>query len=1168
MPGRLSDSSRTVRSSFAALLLLVPLILAAQQQQQQYQQQQQQQQWLARSLTHEDEALAKTISTARPSGLRNHHHHHVQRSHGDLNAVISSDASAVATLAPAHHKNAVRAPPAGPTGKSLTALSTPLDARSLQDWEVEDFVLLATVDGTIHARDRKTGAPRWALEMDRPMVEATYYRPNQSAVDERDDLLWIVEPTKDGDLYIYRSDPRPGLQKLGLTVRKLVEELSPYAGDDPPVVYTAEKKNTLYTVDAGTGRILKVFNAAGSSINDETSCRRVTGLEALDEEECGRSGTLTLGRTEYVVSIQNGETADPICTLRYSEWGPNNRDGDLQSQYVSTMDKKYVYSRHDGSIFGFDHAQIEDRRKSYTQKFSSPVVRVFDIARPAHFDAPDAPLVILAQPNGPTDSEELSVRGLDREGRIFINRTETGGWYAMSEQSYPLATGGATTARCYSEPGRQVVPLWDKVDSQQSKALIGVHSLLNHPRRVPTLPAISAPENGLAKDAPVELVKEQLPAQVLTPSTSAIAHSRLLGYAAQNAVDIGILFPFFICFLFLYFNRSKLGKLLVKTLDVEKIPGVKEVLMSSPPSPAEPDKSFLDPFKDTITINVENDGDDDKDADEDESPIDPSGATDPISLVENETRTVEQILDDAETALSPAQPKKKKTHRGQRGGAGRNKKSRKDSSSNKDQVDRVVEEAKEIGRDSPLEPDVVKAGENGASNVTDVSSTFQINNLIVTDKVLGYGSHGTIVYRGSFEGREVAVKRMLLEFYDVASHEVGLLQESDDHPNVIRYFCRQQSAGFLYIALELCPASLQDVVEKPWEYASLSQASNIDLPNVLYQIAAGVRYLHSLKIVHRDLKPQNILVAPPKATRTNPGNKTAPRLLISDFGLCKKLEGDQSSFRATTAHAAGTSGWRAPELLVDDDPSHPMAGISESGHSFENSEPAIIDTLSNRRATRAIDIFSLGCVFFYILSRGNHPFGDRYMREANIVKGQYNLSQLEELADYGYEAIALISCMLDHDPRKRPDATNVIVHPFFWSPEKRLNFLVDVSDHFEWESRDPPSDHLQALEATAPEVFGTDFLRRLDRAFIDTLGKQRKYTGSRMLDLLRALRNKKNHYQDMPEHVKAHVGPLPEGYLAYWTHRFPTLLLQCYSVVVKCRLDELPRFKPYLTPPP
>lgn len=104
---------------------------------------------------------------------------------------------------------------------------------------------------------------------------------------------------------------------------------------------------------------------------------------------------------------------------------------------------------------------------------------------------------------------------------------------------------------------------------------------------------------------------------------------------------------------------------------------------------------------------------------------------------------------------------------------------------------------------------------------------------------------------------------MLLEFYDVASHEVSLLQESDDHPNVIRYYCKQQSERFLYIALELCPGTLEDLIEKP--PAALNHlADMVTSKQIMFQIASGVQHLHSLKIVHRDLKPQNILVAPPK----------------------------------------------------------------------------------------------------------------------------------------------------------------------------------------------------------------------------------------------------------------------------------------------------------------
>lgn len=47
------------------------------------------------------------------------------------------------------------------------------------------------------------------------------------------------------------------------------------------------------------------------------------------------------------------------------------------------------------------------------------------------------------------------------------------------------------------------------------------------------------------------------------------------------------------------------------------------------------------------------------------------------------------------------------------------------------------------------------------------------------------------------------MKRMLKEYYEMAEHEVELLRRSDDHPNVVRYFCSEADGEFLYIALEV-----------------------------------------------------------------------------------------------------------------------------------------------------------------------------------------------------------------------------------------------------------------------------------------------------------------------------------------------------------------------------
>lgn len=934
--------------------------------------------------------------------------------------VKSNDASALATLALAGSGRAVRAPPAQASSSSA-GLAPQLHARSLQDWEVEDFVLLATVDGSIHARDRKTGAARWALEVpSSPMVESLYHRANRSSFDRaqpEDDFIWIVEPSQGGSLYIYSSGPEAGLQKLGLTVKELVDE-TPYSGTDPAVTYTARKETTLYTIDARTGNIIRVFSSRGP-ISSGQECRKVDGLD-VDMEECeSPSGTLVLGRVEYTVAIQNTETGDPICTLKYSEWTANNRDMDLQSQYLRTMDQSHIYSMHDGVVLGFDHSRMD--RPRYTQRFSSPVVRVFDVARPVSADSSNdpTPLILLSQPLQPPDPDYGTLD--DRDERVFIDYTEGGGWYAMSEATYPLVTGRAKMAQCYEKDYlRHGQPLTSLTPRQQQDALAGVHSL-NGPRVVRRhIPSISGPSSAdMSNDTPRELIYSS--SDLALPP--ALRHSTIIRKGWDNAIDIFVTLLLLFFGTFIWFNSHHIQELAKQKLDLKNIMASYGQPMSTPPTPivegphlkreASPNRMA----NLTVDMNVSDEqpqgGDSTPRPKKSQNSLAPD--TTPRVRIREPSQGPDGDDDVDELNLQDGEKPKKKARRGRRGGKNhrRGKKPNSDSES-RDPADRVVEEVNKLQPQSRLEPDV-QLTRTVSHEIMEMDGVLQIGRLrVYTDVVLGHGSHGTVVYRGSFDGRDVAVKRMLVEFYDIASHEVGLLQESDDHGNVIRYYCREQAAGFLYIALELCPASLQDVVERPSDFPQLVQGG-LDLPDVLRQIVAGVRYLHSLKIVHRDLKPQNILVAMPRG-RT--GSRSL-RLLISDFGLCKKLEDNQSSFRATTAHAAGTSGWRAPELLVDDDMSPAMQG-SESQHT-ESSEPAVVDPQTNRRATRAIDIFSLGCVFYYVLTRGCHPFdkNGKFMREANIVKGNHNLDELQRLGDYAYEAEDLIQSMLSLDPRRR-----------------------------------------------------------------------------------------------------------------------------------------------------
>lgn len=1105
------------------------------------------------------------------------------------NIILPDDESALATVAPAEPVRAPR-PPSDLRPRSFPAsgLTSAQNARNLEDWEVEDFVLLATVDGDLYASDRNTGKERWHLEVDLPMVETKHYRLNNSILDDDyspvDHYLWVVEPNSNGGIFIWRPEIEAGLVRTAFTMKKLVEDMSPYEDKEASIVYTGDKKTTLVTVDAATGRVLKWFGSTGSHVNTDDFCRQANTFDDRDNQECLTTGTITLGRTEYTVGIQRSD-GHPIATLKYSEWGPNTFDSDLYSRYHTSLDNRYITSQHNGKVYAFDQSRPDKTAPLFSNKFDAPVASVFDVCRP--WDAvtgSDPQLVVLPQP--PMPARDKNERHM-RSNSIFLNQTETGSWYAMSGQAYPLIID-APLAQIASPDWWNILPASDTISqSRIDKALVGTHfleSIRGSNTQIPSLPGRPT-EDVIRKPETNPAVEPLLP----TEEPTIITKVKSLPQSAANSVVDFVSNPILIIIFIvaITYNQKKLrrsyNRLRSKGLQKGLVQEVQTLLFSetlpedkTEPAPQEKTDPVPNEVKDGSTkepqsVEVDKKDDEAKAADEAAKPSVPINEDKGSDSSDGQRTPVAKAMEngspvkDDENGDAPETPVKgkKKAHRGRRGGVKhRPKKQRENSQSRDDEptasVEEAVKNAKRLGDKPSLQPDVMTV-HNDMSAVT--NPIMRMGNIEVNTEIqLGTGSNGTLVFAGRFDGRDVAVKRMLIQFYDIASQETRLLRESDDHPNVIRYYSQQMQDGFLYIALERCAASLADVVERPHAYRELATAGKMDLPGVLYQITNGISHLHNLRIVHRDLKPQNILVNQDKDGRA--------RLLVSDFGLCKKLEGGQSSFGATTGRAAGTSGWRAPELLLDDD-ARDISMVDASTHSGSGSV-LLNDGLmpGSRRATRAIDIFSLGLVFFYVLTNGSHPFdcGDRYMREVNIRKGEYKLHLLDSLGDFAEEAKDLIASMLDADPKRRPAAREVMAHPFFWSAKKRLAFLCDVSDHFEKEPRDPPSPALLELERHAPEVTRGDFLKALPREFVDSMGKQRKYTGSRLLDLLRALRNKRNHYEDMSESLQRAVGPLPDGYLSFWTTRFPVLLLSCWNVVYNVRWEETDRFRDYYEP--
>lgn len=112
----------------------------------------------------------------------------------------------------------------------------------------------------------------------------------------------------------------------------------------------------------------------------------------------------------------------------------------------------------------------------------------------------------------------------------------------------------------------------------------------------------------------------------------------------------------------------------------------------------------------------------------------------------------------------------------------------------------------EMGRRERLKRDRENADalDKGNDESNTLNNNISSGVIQLTDEILGYGGHGTIVYKGVLDKRQVAVKRLLSMYHTSADREISLLIESDGHPNVVRYFLKEIRGDFVYLALELC----------------------------------------------------------------------------------------------------------------------------------------------------------------------------------------------------------------------------------------------------------------------------------------------------------------------------------------------------------------------------
>ncbi|GMO14783.1 MAG: hypothetical protein Pg6A_00660 [Termitinemataceae bacterium] len=196
----------------------------------------------------------------------------------------------------------------------------------------------------------------------------------------------------------------------------------------------------------------------------------------------------------------------------------------------------------------------------------------------------------------------------------------------------------------------------------------------------------------------------------------------------------------------------------------------------------------------------------------------------------------------------------------------------------------------------------------------------------VQEKPLGQGGMGKVYLGSDSNGNNVAIKEMLAEYVTDSDlrarfHQEVKISSQMEHPSIVKMYASFEENGNLYLVMEYVEGETieQYVRQKgPFEEG--------EAVRLLCEILAALGYAHQKGFVHRDIKPGNIMI------RSNGS------VCLLDFGIAK----DMNSKGLTIGQATiGTDGYMSPE----------QAG----GYNIDQRS----------------DIYSLGCVFFYMLT-GHH----------------------------------------------------------------------------------------------------------------------------------------------------------------------------------------------------
>jgi len=324
---------------------------------------------------------------------------------------------------------------------------------------------------------------------------------------------------------------------------------------------------------------------------------------------------------------------------------------------------------------------------------------------------------------------------------------------------------------------------------------------------------------------------------------------------------------------------------------------------------------------------------------------------------------------------------------------------------------------------------------------------------------LGRGGMGQ-VYKAlhTIMGREVALKVISPELVSDPIAVEWFLREVRastqlNHPNIVMAYDANEADGLYFLVMEYVHGMTLDALVKQRGPLPIAYACAL-----IRQAALGLQHAHEKGMVHRDVKPSNLLVPyppTPALPHQGGGSNNAPSPLVGegggggadvlvkilDFGLARlhgKTKGDTIALRGE-AGVLGTPDYIAPEQSRD-----------------------------IHAADIRSDLYSLGCVFYFILT-GRVPFPGDNALEKLIKHLMEKPEPLEKIRpDVPPELTTIVRRLMAKDPADRYQTPAELVRELEKVPgafsEKRPESYVTPSVEA---TSDPQPQHTRLLNNVA-----------------------------------------------------------------------------------------------------